>query len=240
MTEACGRYPDGDELVELALGTLAGDERATVVGHLAGCAGCRRRMDDVQRIVDDLLALAPEHEPPAGFEARALREFPGAAPAWPARSRWRSAPVAVAAAVALVVGVAGGGWAALAATRSDRERGRAYEAALDEADGEYFVARRLAALPGGTGDGVVFGYQGDPSWIVVTVRRVPTGATPARVVVEREGGAPFTAEVRAEDDGDWSWGGAIPFDLHVATRVRVETARGEALLAAVIHERRSR
>ncbi len=57
---------------EMALGLLSGPERATGLSHLAACPSCREQVDDLARVADRLLLLAPEAEPPAGFESRVL------------------------------------------------------------------------------------------------------------------------------------------------------------------------
>ena len=57
---------------ELAVGSLSGDERAAAVSHLAGCQSCQQLMGELTGIADDLLLMAPEIEPPPGFESRVL------------------------------------------------------------------------------------------------------------------------------------------------------------------------
>ena len=59
-------------LPELALGIADGEERARALEHLGGCADCRRELDELSAIADELVALAPEREPPAGFEGRVI------------------------------------------------------------------------------------------------------------------------------------------------------------------------
>jgi anti-sigma-K factor RskA len=57
---------------ELALGILDGEERAQALRHLAECPECRRAVEELTAVADELLMLAPEREPPAGFESRVL------------------------------------------------------------------------------------------------------------------------------------------------------------------------
>jgi len=57
---------------ELALGIADGAERAEALDHLAGCADCRRAVAELTEVTDELLLIAPEHEPPVGFESRVL------------------------------------------------------------------------------------------------------------------------------------------------------------------------
>lgn len=75
-----------DAAPELALGILSGTERADVLAHLDSCAGCRSYAAQLSVTADSLVLLAPESEPPAGFERRATtrlaaargqRRFPG-------------------------------------------------------------------------------------------------------------------------------------------------------------------
>ena len=61
-----------DTRVELALGLLSGTDRAAAVSHLAACRTCREEVDDLSRVVDQLSLLAPQVEPPSGFETRVL------------------------------------------------------------------------------------------------------------------------------------------------------------------------
>src|SRR6059058_3689151 len=73
-------------LPELALGIADGEERARALEHLGGCAECRRELDELSAIADELVALAPEREPPAGFEGRVIERLRvRAAPARAAR-----------------------------------------------------------------------------------------------------------------------------------------------------------
>ncbi len=78
-----GRPPACGEIegwgAELALGLLSGPERATGLSHLAGCPSCREQVDELARVADRLLLLAPEAEPPAGFESRVLAAVGSAA-----------------------------------------------------------------------------------------------------------------------------------------------------------------
>jgi hypothetical protein len=58
---------------ELALGRVDGAERAEVLLHVHGCARCQAILDEHSGVADLLAQLAPEVEPPAGFDRRVLR-----------------------------------------------------------------------------------------------------------------------------------------------------------------------
>jgi anti-sigma-K factor RskA len=82
---------DGDEdmscdefaevAAEFALGVLTGRERAAALAHLNGCESCREQVRELTMVGDELLALLPPAEPPAGFESRVLDRLGLAAPA---------------------------------------------------------------------------------------------------------------------------------------------------------------
>jgi anti-sigma factor RsiW len=109
---------DRDVAPELALGVLTGEDRATAVEHMEGCAECRAEVARLTEVADALREL-PSAEPPAGFEQRVLDRLaaPGAAPRIPVGSgRWRTRRVPLLVAAGLVgVAVFGAGWAAGAA-----------------------------------------------------------------------------------------------------------------------------
>lgn len=101
-----------DLAAELALGGVAGAERAAALAHLARCDACRELVDQLARAADNLLLLTPSVQPPPGFESRVLARIAAATepvPLRPARRRlWLGA-----AAVALVAAMSGVGVAEL-------------------------------------------------------------------------------------------------------------------------------
>ena len=101
MTQA---HPDGDALVELALGAAMAPDALSA--HLRECADCRAAYDDVTRDLEVALAAAPAIEAPAGFESRVLGRLASAPTPLARRRAGRLATLAVAAAVGLVVGIA--------------------------------------------------------------------------------------------------------------------------------------
>src|ERR687897_3940115 len=64
-----------EQLAELALGIASGDQRARVLEPIAGCPRCRRLLGEFALVSDELLQLAPEHEPPPGFEVRVIERL---------------------------------------------------------------------------------------------------------------------------------------------------------------------
>jgi hypothetical protein len=55
---------------EVALEILSGAERADALGHMEHCVSCRVLVEGLAQTGDSLLLLAPEAEPPMGFESR--------------------------------------------------------------------------------------------------------------------------------------------------------------------------
>jgi putative zinc finger protein len=210
---------------ELALGIATGEERADALRHLAGCAACRRALEELSEVADELLMLVPEHEPPAGFESGVLE---GLGARVPRRRRARriamrvAAPVAAAAAAVAVM---------LAVFDDDRELASRYRDTLERADGQYFNSARLQG-PGGVPAGVVFGYQGRPSWVLVVVDPEHRAGRYAGELVTKAGQRIPLRSFRL-DPATGSWGRAIPMDLRRVSSVRlVDRRRGETLEAA--------
>src|SRR5947207_1025228 len=88
-----------DVAPELALGVLGGAERAEALIHVNGCARCQALVTELTEVADLLPLLAPEHEPPAGFERRVLAA--GRADRRRTTRRWVAAIAAAAAAAAI-------------------------------------------------------------------------------------------------------------------------------------------
>lgn len=61
-----------DDLAELALGILTGRDRVATLAHVESCAHCTDELEHLSRAADAVLGVAPEVEPPVGFEVRLL------------------------------------------------------------------------------------------------------------------------------------------------------------------------
>jgi putative zinc finger protein len=201
---------------ELALGIADGEERAEALEHLARCPDCRRYLEELSVSADELLLLAPAHEPPPGFEDRVLAQIV------PRRSRgWRRALVPAAAAAVAATIAAAGVWFA---TDSDRDIADRYGETLAVANGEYFTAAPLEAA-GGRRIGSVFGYEGDPSWCMVVVDSgeeggaIASGRYAIELVTEDGGRVPWgSLNVEA---GAGSVGRTMDMDFHQLDQVRL-------------------
>ena len=218
---------------ELALGILDGEQRAQALRHVAECPECRRAVEELTAVADELLMLAPEREPPAGFESRVLaRMQPPPAAARPTRRRRRMlAPLAAAAAAAAIAAAV-----VLLTTSDDRRLADHYRATLAAGHGSSFEAARLRA-PGQVPAGVVYAYRGATSWIFVVVygphRGVPYTAELATTSGRRVALPSFRLDPKTGTRGE-----AVPVDLGSIASVRLVGPKpGDVLEADLSHAR---
>ena len=214
-----------DVLPELALGIADGEERALALDHIAGCARCRRQLEELSFVADDLIALAPRREPPVGFEDRVLERLrPRRAPRRPARRRLKRLSFAAA-----VVGAAAATAIAMNVSSSpDRRLAAQYRAALQGAHGKYFQSARLRT-PEGKQVGTVFGYQGSPSWLFYVLGGSYSSGVYKEQIVTRTGRVVTLPPFRLVDA---SWGIATPVPLRDVALVRLIREPGGPTLEA--------
>jgi hypothetical protein len=211
-------------LSDLATGAATGEDRARAVEHLAECAACRREVAELARAADTLLLLAPRVEPPAGFEARVIGGLEAHPPAAHQPRHWASLgrrvsgwftrrstrePAATASrprpsrrlrlaagAVALAVAAfAGGAAAAERRTADDRRLAEHYRQTLEVANGRYLSASPLIAADGSRA-GSLFLYQGNPSWLLVSVTAAPADGAYRMTILDRAGDLHYAGTCR--------------------------------------------
>jgi len=208
---------------EVALGTIEGHERAEALRHLSECGDCRRLVEQLSGVTDELLLRAPVQEPPVGFESRVVGAL-GIQERKPRRARrlLRVLGPPVAAAVAAVVALA-------AVYHDDRVTAERYRETLEQAGGRAFHAARLHDGTGARA-GVVFGYQGSPSWVLVTVDPAHRDQVArGELVTTDHRTVPLPA---LELDRNGTWGGAIPVNPYDVAAIRLLGDRpGEVLEA---------
>jgi hypothetical protein len=207
---------------ELALGIADGEDRARVLDHVVDCAECREELEHLTVLADELLVLAPEHEPPVGFELRAIRRLHPKRE----RRRWRMPAVAlVAASLAAATATAG----VLFLVRDDRRLAGEYRATLAEAHGTAFRAVPLRDTAGKTA-GTAFVYQGAPSWILLTVDPSAAPATRAELVTRDGRTIPLTAFTLSSR----SWGGVLPVDASTVAAIHLLDRSGRSVFVAYL------
>jgi hypothetical protein len=210
---------------ELSLGISTGEERARALEHLATCSDCRKVVAELSSVADELLLLAPVHEPPAGFETRVLARLSEERRLrWPRRIGALAATAVVAAVVASV--------AILWLSSDDRQLAGYVRDQLAEANGEYFRVEPLRD-PDGIKDGVLFGYEGKPSWMFVDIDGpVKRGEYQAQLVTEDGRSLDWGEPFELSPDKRW-WAQSLPVDLHDVAMVRIiSTEHGDQVLGA--------
>jgi hypothetical protein len=209
---------------DVALDTVSGEERGEALRHLATCTECRRLVDQLSEVADELYTLSPPQEPPAGFESRALERM-GLAGA-PRRRRWRGLALRIAAPVATAAAAAG---IMVGVYHDDHQLADRYRGTLEEANGKYFSAGKLRD-PAGARAGTAFAYQGKPSWVFVVVDRAHRRQAATGEVVTRDGRRIALHGFRLRPDG--TWGGGIPVDVHDVATIRLLGSRPGQVLEA--------
>jgi hypothetical protein len=207
---------------EVALGIADGEDRARVLEHVAECADCRRELERLSTVADELLVLAPEQEPPPGFELRVLDSIQPPA----SKRRFRLRGLAVVGAVVATAAVTAG--AMLVGFRDDRRLADHYRATLAQAHGSYFGARRFHDAAGRQG-GVLFTYRGSPSWMMITVSPSYRDSVRSAELVTRDG---RRAPLASFGLSGGAWGASLPIDLQDLAAVHLVGRDGRSVLIA--------
>ena len=216
---------DPGELGALALGLLDPQRTRAVEEHLARCPACRRDLEDLTAVTDLLGEVPPEallEGPPDGDLVlhRTLRQIRAEA----AADRRRRLVPRIAAAVAAVAVLAGGGIAVGRATAP-----APVVVAAPVAPAANAITLRGDGVPGVTMAAVVSPAAG---WVRVSanVKGVPRGERCRVIVLARDGSrevaAAWLASARGEREGTQVDGAAIVAPDQVAG-VAVENEAGE-------------
>ncbi|HZU79404.1 MAG TPA: zf-HC2 domain-containing protein [Acidimicrobiales bacterium] len=218
---------------ELAMGTLSGELRASALAHLEHCAACQSEVDELTAVVDELVAMAPRVEPPAGFEERVLAALPAAAPGGGrngavvaigrrvARGPW----VAVAAGLVLLAGGVGG-WAVSQATQGGSATvavGPDHEAPGPLEEATFFAA--------GSPVGHMYAYWGSSAWVYMSVARPSWAGRYSCELVRNDGAVVRLGSFEVTNGVGW-W--AVP--VHVTgsdvRQARLLDANGQVVATA--------
>jgi hypothetical protein len=210
-------------LPELSLGIADGKDRAVALEHLSTCAECRKELAELSMVADDLLALAPAADPPAGFDQRVLKRLGVRERRAKTRTRRRrltylSSAVAAAAATAAGLAIAYSGDLRLASQ---------YRAALNDAHGQYFASAPLRTSDGREA-GVAFGYQGSPSWMFYVLNGPYRHGGYSERLVTRSGKSVPLPPFKLVSG---SWGIATPIPVRDIAAVRLHRSDGTTLQA---------
>jgi hypothetical protein len=237
MTSEMGCEQVRELAPEVALGISTGEERGAALQHLTRCPACRQLVSELSSVSDDLLLLAPVKDPPPGFQSRVLDVI--APPVRPPRLRairlgalTRGTRWAIVAAAVVLVAALGGG-SVFAVTADDRQLAKTYRAVLNQGQGSAFAAAPLEGPRGRAG--TVFGYQGQPSWMVVSVQPSIPDTGPLRVEALTREGKYLTLGSAVLGGGNRAWGGQIPVNLSDVQALRFLRADGQTAFSAAFN-----
>jgi hypothetical protein len=213
-----------DDLVELALGSLDGRSRSEVLEHVGSCPRCRATLEQLSGVTDTLLQLAPEAEPPLGFELRLVEKLRAAEADRPlaterARQRWfrRAGPLVAAAAVVLLLGV---GLGSLVTSRGNNNQ-------VQSAPG----VTTAALTSHGHVLGQVMTSPGNPAWMFMTVDEdVWSGKVTCEVTLA--GGKTETVGVFTLSGGYGAWGAPLTSPASDVRSARLVAADGTIVASA--------
>ena len=203
---------------ELALGIVSGAERAAALEHLAACQTCRAEVEALADVADSLLLLAPQAEPPLGFETRVTDRMVGAGLGLTSPRPRRRRLLTVMAVAACVLGVAIG-FTGLYERNRGTSLDREYVNALRVLGGKALLAGRLTD-DSGNDAGEVFVYDGHPSWMYVYVADAKASG-PMSVELQWANGAPVTVSGLNVAKGHGSLGAHIQWRAGGLESVRV-------------------
>lgn len=213
---------------ELALDILSGYERASAQDHLNECPECRAYVSSLTMVGDRLLSLVPGAEPPVGFEDRVLASMgltpPPAARPEP-RRRWLPT-IAVAAAAALVFGVGGGLVGNVVADHNQAT----FTAAPPE--NNHIIRFAVFHTPTNQAVGQVFTYQGNPSWVYMSIAAGQNVNWVSCQLIMKNGNMHQVGAFTLAS-GRGSWSADLPeLDLSTVSSARLVAANGSVLASA--------
>lgn len=226
----CDAY--SDNLAELALGILTGRDRAATLAHVEDCPACADELEHLARTADSIVGVAPETEPPMGFEVR-LFERMGLSPADAPKSasvlrftrrRQRTAgpaPVRRLLAVAASLVVLGGGLA-LGLSLSSSNSPQA-PLALASAD----------LIEHGQNVGHVFIYGGSRPWMFMNLAD-SSARGPVSCKVVMADGHTFTVGVFTASRGYGAWGAPLHVSPSSVRTAEVVSSNGTVIASATM------
>ena len=207
-----------DLLAELALGILTGRERAATLAHVETCPRCAEELEQLARAADAVVQVAPDMEPPLGFEVRLLDRMGVAAPSARRTVPMRWALAAAAAVVALGLGLGLG-------LNSGSTPSSHPTTAIGGHTGGHLVASADLQL-GGRDVGRVFTYGGSSPWMFMTLDDSTARGRVTCEVITTDGVVHEVGSFKAEK-GYGAWGAPLrvaPQDVRTAEVVSSDGA----------------
>lgn len=225
---ACNEF--SDDLAELALGILTGRERVAALAHVEACTHCADELEQLARAADDVVLVAPQVEPPVGFETRLFDRMGVTEPAEviPLRRRLAAPPRwamgAAAAVVALAVGL-GIGWSTGSNRPGPTQASTQHPAGTPVAE--------AALVEGGRSVGRVSAYGGPHPWLFMTLDDSSAHGRVTCLVVTTAG---LTERVGAfmARGGYGAWGAPLRVSPKDVMRAEVVSPDGTVIATATL------
>ncbi len=214
-----------DLLAELALGILTGRERAATLAHVEVCPRCAEELEQLARAADAVVQVAPEMEPPLGFEVRLLDRM--GVSATPAR---RSVPmrwVLAAAAAVVLLGLGLGFGLTSGSTPSNHPI-----QSIGKGGGKLVAEADLQLS--GHHVGRVYTYGGSSPWMFMTLDDSSARGRVVCEVITADGVVHKVGSFKAEK-GYGAWGAALPVAPQDVRTAEVVSADGAVVASASLN-----
>lgn len=222
-----------NDLAEMALGVLTGEERARVVAHVNICEECALELERLCAAVDGLTELVRVDSPPEGFADRTVAAF-GAdrgERSSPTKIWWRR-PAWIAAAAAVIVIGLGFGVGEAVGSHHPTSRIVAEPAYAHGASASLLSATRTGKHPAKIGEVVM--TPGSHAWVMLTMDVPPhTGSVTCRVRLSD--GHDLLVGRFPTGGGYTSWGARLPVPASSVHKLTVSDSEGKAVASADFH-----
>jgi anti-sigma-K factor RskA len=239
MTEdphANGGDDHAENLAELALGILTGRERAAALAHVDSCQRCAEELEQLSHAADAVVRVAPEIEPPMGFEVRLFNRMGLTEPPAPLEStglaqrratarwgsrlpRWVLASAAAVIALALGLGI---GWSTGTSPNGGPHDGPA---------GAEVAVGNLTA--NGSSVGSVNTYGGSKPWMIVTLADSWSDGKVTCEVITKDGVTHEVGSFTAKD-GYGAWGAPLRVAPQDVQKAEVVSSTGKVIATAAL------
>jgi hypothetical protein len=213
-------------LPELALGVLTGRERAAALAHVESCSRCADELEQLARAADAVVRVAPELEPPVGFEVRLFSRM-GVAEDVVAPVRRLRIPAWVLASAAAVVALAIG----LGVGHGLSSSGHTSVAVGKPSRGA--IVTSAALQQNGLRVGRVSTSGGTNPWMLMTLDDVSVQGKVSCQVVTKDG-VTHTVGTFTVKHGYGAWGAPLPVAPHDVQRAEVVSPAGTVIATATL------
>ncbi|HEX3794364.1 MAG TPA: zf-HC2 domain-containing protein [Acidimicrobiales bacterium] len=224
-SHGCDNY--ADDLAALALGALTGRERATVLAHVETCPRCADELEQLVRAADAVVRVAPEREPPLGFESRLFSRM-GVVDAVPIARRRFTPPRWALAAAALVAALGIG----LGVGLSSGSKSGTTQAIIRTPRGTPVATADLTE--NGVDVGQVFTYGGSTPWMFMTLADSSAHGRVICKVVTADGVSHQVGAFTATKNGYGAWGAPLPVTPQDVRRAEVVSPNGTVIASATL------